>query len=52
MKEPEDCKKEYEEEICENCPLMSYDMVGHPGGDNTRSAKRHYCEIGHWKEDF
>lgn len=50
--EPSNCEKEWNEKICEWCEFVNYDMVGHPGGSSVHSVKKHYCEMGHWKEDF
>jgi hypothetical protein len=51
-KEPENCLKEWNEKICDNCEFVDYDMVGHPGGSSVHSVKKHYCKLGHWAEDF
>lgn len=48
----EGCTEEYDEEICTGCANCDFEMVGHPGGSSVHSAKRHYCSIGFWEENF
>jgi len=50
--EPENCTKEYNEEMCGECEFMKSEMVGHPGGSSYHSTVRHWCDWGHWKDDF
>lgn len=45
------CEHEFDEEICNNCYFLNFEMVGHPGGGKC-TVERHYCELGFWKEDF
>lgn len=48
----EECTEEYDEEVCENCIFLEYDIVGHPGGESTQSVRQYYCSLGFWQEDF
>lgn len=50
--EPDNCIKEYDEKICNECEFRNYRMVGHPGGDRYHSTEEYYCELGYWKDDF
>jgi len=50
--EPENCTKEYNEEVCGECEFRKSEMVGHPGGSSYHSTVRHWCDWGHWKDDF
>ena len=50
--EPKGCQQEWVENICDNCEFNNYTMVGHPGGSSVHSAKKHYCKLGYWEEDF
>lgn len=49
---PSYCKEKWCENVCDECPFMDYEVVGHPGGENTQSTKQHFCAKGIWKEDF
>lgn len=49
---PSYCKEKWCENVCDECPFMEYEVVGHPGGENTQSTKQHFCAKGIWKEDF
>lgn len=48
---PTDCGADYIEDVCDSCPHMSTEEVGHPGGGSGSVDKR-TCDVGHWKEDF
>lgn len=52
VKEPDNCIKEHNEKICDNCEFVDYDMVGHPGGSSVHSVKKYYCTFGHWEDNF
>lgn len=47
-----DCPREWNEKKCDGCKFIDYEMVSHPGGSSVHSVKKHFCKIGHWKEDF
>jgi len=50
--EPENCKKEYIENVCDNCEFKTFEMVPHPGGDSKATTESYSCEFGHWNDDF
>jgi hypothetical protein len=50
--EPDDCKKEYIEDICDNCPFKETKIVEHPGGNSRYSTESYWCDWGHWEDDF
>lgn len=50
--EPENCKKEYVESVCEFCEYIQIECASHPSGCHALSAEKKMCEWGHWKDDF
>ena len=50
--EPQDCKKEYVESICDNCDFRNSRTAGHPGGSSYHSADWFWCDWGHWEDGF
>ena len=50
--EPENCPKEYNEDVCDGCEFREYEMVSHPGGCSYASVEKAKCGWGHWEDDF
>ncbi len=50
--EPENCPKEYNEDVCDGCEFREYEMVSHPGGCSYVSVEKAKCGWGHWEDDF
>ena len=50
--EPEYCKKEYIEDICNECPYRETKPVPHPGGDSRYTTESYWCDWGYWEDDF
>lgn len=50
--QPENCPKEYDDIICKECELRSYEMVSHPGDGSYAKVEKSICELGYWEDDF
>jgi len=50
--EPENCPKEYNEDVCDGCEFREYEMVGHPGGCSYATVEKAKCGWGYWEDDF
>jgi hypothetical protein len=50
--EPDNCKKEYIEDVCGTCSFKEMEMVAHPGGDSRYLVESYRCGWGYWEDDF
>ena len=50
--EPENCPKEYNDCVCDDCGFREYEMVSHPGGCSYTSVEKAKCGWGHWEDAF
>ena len=50
--EPENCTKEYTDDICPDCKFLKCERVSHPGGDSRSSVDKLSCGLGHWEDNF
>ena len=49
---PEDCKAEYDENICTKCSFLTSEKVTHPGGDSKILVDKNSCMLNYWEDNF
>ena len=47
-----ECKYKHIDSICDNCPFNNFELTSHPSGDSNYSVEKHYCDLGHWEDEF
>lgn len=50
---PEYCpEEEGDGDTCKECPFLSSERVGHPGGSSYHSVDKFTCTLGYWEDNF
>lgn len=52
VEKPNNCKEEFDDNICESCRFCSSSTASHPGGSSYHTVKVLRCDLGYWEDCF